>query len=383
VNLSQTQIYVSNLPAHKVNGDRLKAAFAKFGPIADGFVPLRKRFGYITFESHDDMLKALTMNGQQLDEDAAAGGAEPVKVERAREKPAQAAGEEQKKKPKKESKQGAKKDAPAKKPKGANGEATKKRQKAEPKSRQNGGGFVDVQARKDNYNQEIPAKCLLLGYAHRVFEKEEANNDPKAPEMRQDYPGLEWLKNALDVQGLRKSLFFENHTATYSSGEDGESWTVTVDGLDGEEGKQIFSWKNTDPCPEHAAGFDALRRGLLNEAKYSMTLVDTEMRLNRAKIFLLNKLNNIGKAAPKSKKAPKGESAPAPAEEEFDLDAQRAQARANAEKFAASLTPEEAAIYGAKKQVAASGVRQDSDSEDDGGADFAVGGENDCLLADY
>ena len=35
-------------------------------------------------------------------------------------------------------------------------------------------------------------------------------------------------------------------------------------------------------------------------------------------------------------------------------------------------------------QVAASGVRPDSDSEDDGAADFTVGGEDDgVLLGDY
>merc|ERR1712196_200265 len=87
------------------------------------------------------------------------------------------------------------------------------------------------------------------------------------------------------------------------------------------------------------------------------------------------------KEAPK-KEAPKKE---APKKEaEFDLDAQRAAARKNAAEFAANLTPEEAAIYGAKIQVAASGVRPDSDGEDDGGADFAVGGADDCvLLGDY
>merc|ERR1712194_588492 len=70
--------------------------------------------------------------------------------------------------------------------------------------------------------------------------------------------------------------------------------------------------------------------------------------------------------------------------EEFDLDKQRAAARAKAAQFAASLTPEEAAIYGAKLQVSASGVRPDSDSDDDGGADFVVGGDDDgIMLGDY
>eukprot|EP00656_Telonema_subtile_P046833 TRINITY_DN53416_c0_g1_i1.p1 TRINITY_DN53416_c0_g1~~TRINITY_DN53416_c0_g1_i1.p1 ORF type:complete len:111 (+),score=36.76 TRINITY_DN53416_c0_g1_i1:100-432(+) len=83
------------------------------------------------------------------------------------------------------------------------------------------------------------------------------------------------------------------------------------------------------------------------------------------------------------------EQEPAAAEEtategEFDLDAQRAAARANAEKFAASLTPEEAAIYGAKCQVAASGVAPDDGEEDDGEADFTMGGEDaGTLLGDY
>eukprot|EP00656_Telonema_subtile_P033919 TRINITY_DN3803_c0_g1_i3.p1 TRINITY_DN3803_c0_g1~~TRINITY_DN3803_c0_g1_i3.p1 ORF type:complete len:726 (-),score=227.70 TRINITY_DN3803_c0_g1_i3:57-2234(-) len=85
-------------------------------------------------------------------------------------------------------------------------------------------------------------------------------------------------------------------------------------------------------------------------------------------------------AAPK-KEAPKKE---APKEAEFNLEEQRAAARAKAKEFAASLTPEEAAIYGAKIQVAASGVRLDSDSDSDGGADFAVGGEDDgMMLGDY
>merc|ERR1711934_597594 len=75
---------------------------------------------------------------------------------------------------------------------------------------------------------------------------------------------------------------------------------------------------------------------------------------------------------------------PAEGGEDFDLDAQRAAARARAKEFAASLTPEEQAIYGAKVQVAASGVRPDSDEDDDGGADFAVGGADDgVLLGDY
>jgi len=75
---------------------------------------------------------------------------------------------------------------------------------------------------------------------------------------------------------------------------------------------------------------------------------------------------------------------PAEGGEDFDLDAQRAAARARAKEFAASLTPEEQAIYGAKVQVAASGVRPDSDEDDDGGADFAVGGADmGVLLGDY
>lgn len=69
---------------------------------------------------------------------------------------------------------------------------------------------------------------------------------------------------------------------------------------------------------------------------------------------------------------------------ELNLDAARAAAQAKAAAFAASLSPEEQAIYGAKPQVAASAVREDSDSEDDGGADFVMGGEGaGTLLADY
>jgi len=93
------------------------------------------------------------------------------------------------------------------------------------------------------------------------------------------------------------------------------------------------------------------------------------------------------KEAPVVKKPPAAKKAPASglAEgEEFDLDKQRAAARAKAAEFAASLTPEEAAIYGAKLQVSASGVRPDTDSEDDGGADFVVGGDDDgVMLGDY
>jgi len=67
-----------------------------------------------------------------------------------------------------------------------------------------------------------------------------------------------------------------------------------------------------------------------------------------------------------------------------ELAKQRAAAKENASKYAASLTPQEAAIYGAKMQVAASGVRQDSESDDDGGADFCVGGADDgVMLGDY
>jgi len=67
-----------------------------------------------------------------------------------------------------------------------------------------------------------------------------------------------------------------------------------------------------------------------------------------------------------------------------DLAKMRAAARAKAAEFAASLTPEEQAIYGAKMQVAAAGVRPDSDSDDDGGADFCVGGADDgVMLGDY
>eukprot|EP00656_Telonema_subtile_P022547 TRINITY_DN2372_c0_g1_i1.p1 TRINITY_DN2372_c0_g1~~TRINITY_DN2372_c0_g1_i1.p1 ORF type:complete len:968 (-),score=420.48 TRINITY_DN2372_c0_g1_i1:110-3013(-) len=84
-------------------------------------------------------------------------------------------------------------------------------------------------------------------------------------------------------------------------------------------------------------------------------------------------------AAPVKKVVVQEEAAP-----ELDLDAARAAARAKAADFAASLTPEEAAIYGAKVQVAASGVRLDSDSDSEGGADFVVGGDDDgTMLGDY
>eukprot|EP00656_Telonema_subtile_P032204 TRINITY_DN352_c0_g1_i1.p1 TRINITY_DN352_c0_g1~~TRINITY_DN352_c0_g1_i1.p1 ORF type:complete len:394 (+),score=153.39 TRINITY_DN352_c0_g1_i1:144-1325(+) len=387
---SKVQIYVSNLPA-QVSNDRLKAAFLKFGTITDNFVPQRKRFGFVTFENEADMNKALSMDGQQLDEEAAAAGAEVLKITVAREKPAAPEGEQAKKKPAAK-KQQAKKE-PKKAPaaaKGAKAEGGKRgAKKAEPRPKQQ-----TVESRKANYNAEISAKCLLLGYANRVAEREVANYDES--KAREGFPGLDWVKAALTESGLQKSLFYKAHKATYSSGEDGESWAVSIEGLEGDDGKQNFAWKNTDACPEHAATFDQLRRDLLNEAKSSMTLDDEEIAMNRAKIFLLNKLSAVGKAAAAPKPAAPAAAAPVKAAapkpkasglaegEEFDLEKQRAAARAKAAAFAASLTPEEQAIYGAKVQVAASGVRQDSDSDSEGGADFAVGGEDDgMMLGDY
>lgn len=62
----------------------------------------------------------------------------------------------------------------------------------------------------------------------------------------------------------------------------------------------------------------------------------------------------------------------------------RAAAQANAAKFAENLTPEQAAIYGAKKQVKASGVNPDEDEDDNGEADLQLGGAEDgVLLGDY
>merc|ERR1719502_1990435 len=105
----------------------------------------------------------------------------------------------------------------------------------------------------------------------------------------------------------------------------------------------------------------------------------------------LAKLSELFALAPAEEEAPAPEPAPEPepepevADMEGDaLEQARAAARKKAADFAASLTPEEAAIYGAKVQVAASGVRPDSDSDDEGEADFAVGGEDDAvLLGDY
>lgn len=408
--LSKTQIYVSNLPV-QVSNDRLKAAFIKFGPITDNFVPQRKRFGFVTFENEADMKKALSMDGQQLDEEAAAAESEPLKITVAREKPPAPEGEHAPAKKAPAKKAPVKKEAPAKKAPvakgGAKGEdGNKKRTKKAPVEARQKQTFVNVEERKANYVQEIPAKCLLIGYAHRVAEKTTAEYD--AANVREGFPGLEWIQTALGAKGLPKSLFFSSHTATYSSHEDGESWEVTVDGLEGEDGKQNFAWKNTDACPEHAAKYEDLRRALLNEAKYSMSFDADEIALNRAKIFLLNKLSNVGKpaAAPKPAAAKEAPAVGAPAGakkaaavaavhskgpasgladgEEFDLDKQRAAARSKAAEFAASLTPEEAAIYGAKIQKAASGVRPDSDEDDDGGANFCVGGADDAvLLGDY
>jgi nucleoside diphosphate kinase len=101
----------------------------------------------------------------------------------------------------------------------------------------------------------------------------------------------------------------------------------------------------------------------------------------------LAKLKDLFALAPAEAEAPKSKPAPAPEPEpepEMDLEAVRAAARKKASEFAASLTPEEQAIYGAKPQVAASGVRPDSDSDSEGEADFAVGGDDDgVLLGDY
>jgi nucleoside diphosphate kinase len=104
----------------------------------------------------------------------------------------------------------------------------------------------------------------------------------------------------------------------------------------------------------------------------------------------LDKLAELFAFAPAEEEAAAPEAAAEPEPEPVaDLGADeiaeaRAAARAKAAAFAASLTPEEAAIYGAKPQVAASGVRPDSDEDSDGEADFAVGGDDDCvLLGDY
>lgn len=101
----------------------------------------------------------------------------------------------------------------------------------------------------------------------------------------------------------------------------------------------------------------------------------------------LTKLTELFSLAP-AEEAPKAKKKVTVVEQEpepeMDLDAVRAAARAKAASFAASLTPEEQAIYGAKMQVAASGVCPDSDSDSDGGADFVVGGDDDgVMLGDY
>lgn len=383
--MSKVQIYVSNLPAN-TSSDRLKAAFAKYGPIADNFVPQRKRFGFVTFEKEADQQKALAMHEQHLDQEAAAAGAEPLSVTIARVK-----GEDKQPKKAAPAKKAPKKAAaPKKAPAPAKGEggkekkdAPKKRAKkvaTEPRVKQSNG--VNVQARKDNYASEMAAKCLLLGYANQQVASETANYEQNR--AKPGFPGLEWLQRVLQPGGWQKSLFYKNHTVVYAAQDDG-SWTVTVNGSDVEP----FSWKGTDPCPEQSDTLKALCRDLLNEAKFSMSLDDEEIAMNRAKIYLVNKLQRLGAAAKSEKEPPKKPPAakkliPQKPDKELSLDEQRAQARANAAQFAANLTPEEAAIYGAKVQVAASGVRPDSDEEDDGGADFAVGGDDDgVLLGDY
>lgn len=126
---------------------------------------------------------------------------------------------------------------------------------------------------------------------------------------------------------------------------------------------------------------------VINAADKKGSLFDAVEDLNRNEC--INKLKDLYALSPgdEETEAPAPAKAPAPEPEpepELDLAAARAAAKANAEKYAASLTPEEAAAYGAKKQVAASGVCPDSDSDDEGQADFQVGGEDDaCLLGDY
>jgi len=119
------------------------------------------------------------------------------------------------------------------------------------------------------------------------------------------------------------------------------------------------------------------------------SLFDAVEDMNRADCVA--KLTELFALAPaeEEEKAPAPVAAPEPEAEIADIEGDelakmRAAAKQKAADFAASLTPEEAAIYGAKVQVAASGVRPDSDSDDEGQADFAVGGEDDCvLLGDY
>jgi len=65
-NLSQTQVYVSNLPTG-ASSERLQAAFEKFGEISDAFIPHRgSRFGFVDFKEPASATKAMEAMHQKV-----------------------------------------------------------------------------------------------------------------------------------------------------------------------------------------------------------------------------------------------------------------------------------------------------------------------------
>jgi len=114
---SQTQLYVSNLPAGATS-KRLEDAFVQFGEITDAFIPHRgSRFGFVDFKEPASATSALeSMAGKPLDDEAAtASPDDEIGVIRARERPASKERKpaEEKEKPI-EKKAAEKKEAPAK-----------------------------------------------------------------------------------------------------------------------------------------------------------------------------------------------------------------------------------------------------------------------------
>jgi hypothetical protein len=407
--ISTTQLYVSNLPAGTTN-DRLKAAFDQFGDINDCFVPQRKRFGFVKFTAEADATKAVSaMNGKALDE--AAAGEEVIEVVPAREKPEKEESEKKKpakKKPKNKEAKEPKKQAEQKKvPAGAGAEKTNRRKRANKKAPAAKKSVPTFEEREASYKSDLGAKCLLFGYAHWEAMNAEVNFDKdEAGKPNSGFPGLNWMKQALSQQGIQKSLFLKDHTATWCL--EGDSWRVTVDVK--EDDNFILACTGKEAPAEHglAAGAASLRRDLMNEARFSMTMDKEQDAINRATLWLLERAEGKASAKQDEPAAEKAAAPAAPAEEEESVRGSSTHVDLNnlkdsgtgelsAEEFAAlraktksaadvakNLTPEQQAEYGCKPGVAASAVRPDSDDSDDEGADFAMGGEGQAvLLADY
>lgn len=88
--ISQTQLYISNLPSGATN-ERLQAAFASYGEISDAFIPHRgSRFGFVEFKDPAAATKAIEgMHEKLLDSEAKeAAPDETIGVVRATIRPA-------------------------------------------------------------------------------------------------------------------------------------------------------------------------------------------------------------------------------------------------------------------------------------------------------